>query len=103
MYRDSINQFQPGMKLPEFLYNPFLDYENPWLTDHHTWSIRKMIFDSTRNVDILLAIINSKDVRLMELADSNSVEDKALFNAIPFTNLSNFELAKRRYSEINKN
>ena len=101
-YSDSVNHFQNGKKLPEFLFNAYLDYENPWLTDHNNWSIRKMIFDSTRNLVFLQSIITSKDVRLKEIPDSNSVSNKILYSAIPYTNLSNFELAKKRLSEIKK-
>ena len=100
---DSVNQYQPGMKLPNFLYNPLLDYEHPWLSDHHTWSIRKMIFDSIKTPAILKAIINSNDLRLRQVIDSNVVDNKMLLRAIPYTKLSNYEFAKMRLSELNKN
>jgi hypothetical protein len=99
---DSAKSFKPGMALPAFFYNYLLDYENPWLGSHHSYSIRKMIFDSTNDVHILREIIVSKDPRLKTIADSSMVSLKELLNALPYKELSNYEMAKRRLSELQK-
>jgi hypothetical protein len=102
IYMSSVNKFKPGMSIPSFFYNPLLDYENPWIADHHTWSLRKMIFDSTENISLLNVIIKSNDFRLKQIVDSNSVDDKLLLNAIPYSKISNYEMARQRLQNLNK-
>ena len=99
-YLDSVKFFKSGMLIPQFFYNHLLDYEHPWLMNHHTWSIRKKIFDSTFNLQLLNLIVSSFDPAFKKIIDSITIPDKTLFDAIPYTNISNYELAKNRLLEI---
>lgn len=99
---DSVNHFKKEEKLPDFLYNYNMDYDHPWLTDHFSLSLRKLIFDSTKNIDLLNTIINSMDPRLRRIVDSTEVSDKNLLRALPFREKSNFEMAELRLKELKK-
>jgi hypothetical protein len=97
---DSTNKFKPEEPIPHFFYNHLLDYEYPWLTDHNSFSLRKLIIDSTRNREVLKAILMSSDLRLKKIADSTEVSNVSLLNALPYRNLSNYELVRLRLSKI---
>jgi hypothetical protein len=101
-YKDSMNNYKLGWTLPTFLYNDRLDLEYPWQTDHNVYSLRKRVFDSTTNVDVLNAIINSADVRLSKIADPDSVYSKKEIEATPYSKISTRELAKKRIRELAK-
>lgn len=91
---NSANNFKPKDPIPDFFYNHLLDYEHPWLTDHNSFSIRKLIIDSTSNTEVLKAILISGDLRLKKIADSVEVSDINLLNALPYRNLSNYDMVR---------
>lgn len=93
---DSANKFKPEDPIPSFFYNYLLDYEYPWLTDHNSFSLRKLIIDSTSNNEVLRAILMSGDLGLKKIADSVEVSDISLLNALPYRNLSNYDMAKMK-------
>ena len=93
---DSANKYKPEAPIPDYFYNYLLDYEHPWLTDHNSFSLRKLIIDSTSNNEVLKAIFMSSDLRLKKIADSVEVSDVSLLNALPYRNLSNYNMAKMR-------
>jgi hypothetical protein len=99
---DSARQFRSGMQLPSFFSNHRFDCENPFLTDHLTASIRKMVFDSIQNIDLLNAIVNSDDSRLRLIVNSNTLAEKGWLKAIPYRNVSTYEMAKNRLLELGK-
>lgn len=100
VFYDSVKNFQLGMPLPNFFYNHLLDYQNPWLTDHNTLSLRQMLFDSTQNTELLRVIIASDDGRLRMIVDSEMVSNKELLRAIPYVSKSNYEMAISRLKSI---
>lgn len=100
VYMDSARNYQQGMPIPGFFFNHLLDYENPGLTDHRTWSLRKTIFDSTQNKFLLRSIIESGDQRLRAIADSNDVQDKTILSALPYAAISNYSMAVQRLKEL---
>ena len=81
---DSSNNYKEKEDLPAFFYNYMLDYENPWLTDHRDFSVRKLVFDSTKNIHLLKAILESADARLRRTVDASNVDDSQLLNSLPF-------------------
>ena len=99
-YSDSMRNYKKGEQIPYFIFNHLLDYEHPWLTDHRTLSLRKLLFDSTTNIDLLNTIVNSQDVRLKKIVLQEEVADKQILSAIPFRETANYYLAKNRLSEI---
>ncbi len=99
---DSANKFKPDDPIPSFFYNYLLDYEYPWLTDHTSFSLRKLIIDSTSNKDVLKAIVMSEDMRLKKTIDSVEVSDVSLLRALPYRKLSNYNMAKKRLEKLNK-
>jgi hypothetical protein len=60
-YRDSVNNFVKGSPLPKFIENYYFDYDNTGLFSplHSPISLRKLIFDSVYNCDVLKEIITS--------------------------------------------
>lgn len=96
---DSANTYKPGDSIPFFFYNYLLDYEYPWLTDHRQLSIRKLVIDSTRNKGLLKAILASKDLRLKMILDSVEVSNTNLLNALPYRNISNYDLVLKRMKQ----
>jgi hypothetical protein len=103
VYMDSVRNYQQGMPIPGFFFDHLLDYDNPGLTDHRTWSLRKTIFDSTQNKFLLQSIIESGDQRLRDIADSNEVQDKTILRALPFAGISNYAMAVQRLKELGGN
>ena len=99
---DSANKFKKEDPIPHFFYNHLLDYEYPWLTDHNSFSLRKLIIDSTTNKEILNSILMSSDPRFKKIADSAEVSSVNLLNALPYKNLSNYDMVQMRLKSINK-
>ena len=93
VYLDSVNSVDSLKLIPSFLYNDLLDYENPWVTDHGTFSLRKMLFESTTNTYLLKRILESDDIRFGNISSfNNSVADKHLF--IRLSPIQIFQLMK---------
>ena len=102
-YIDSMNDVNSTMPLPSFLFNYLLDYEHPWVTDHGTRSLRKMIFDSTTNASLIRRILESDDIRLRSVINLDSVADKKLLSMLPYSNISTYQMAKQRLEVLTKN
>ena len=98
---DSANGYRLGDSIPDFFFNHRLDYEHPWLTDHHQFSIRKMVIDSTTNLGLLRTILSSNDPRLRKIVDSSEVTSKRLLNGLPFKATSTYQLVQERVSKGN--
>jgi hypothetical protein len=83
-------------QLPFFLKDYNLDIKHPGVTTHSNFSVRKSIFDSIQDKNILSIIINSKDPIYKQIIDTTSEEAKYIARNVPFWQYSNFDLAEMR-------
>lgn len=93
-YIDSLNQIKDFNHLPYFLQDSCLDGNTMYWKDlHHPVSIRKVIIDSTKNIELLRYIVD----RNLFKNKCNSVSPN---KTIPFYDLSFYDLAKERLNTL---
>jgi hypothetical protein len=83
-------------QLPFFLKDYDLDRKHPGIVTHRNFSMRKSIFDSIQDKEILLLIINSDNPIYKQIIDTTSEEGGYIARNIPFWQYSNFDLAEMR-------
>ncbi len=98
-FADSINCYKTG-KIPTFLLNKCFDYSNtiPAISFHAEVSTRWLILEKVNNKKALKRILNSKERKIN--CKCKYALNKAETYHVPLSDLSFYELIKKRYKEL---
>lgn len=106
-YADSLNFWSAERVLPSFVFDPKFDqthfFGSDCIQDRNTFSHRKAILDRVCNVDVLQAIIDSKNPMvdsLYILTPEQALKNNGYFVDFSYATYSTRYLAERRLSRI---
>lgn len=97
-YADSLINYKPGVKLPDFLFTDSFDYSAniPLRNIHSVESLRRFVLLEIKDVEVLERI-------LLELSKSDKKNIKPNFKGVPYEKFSFYELIQIRIEELNNN
>ena len=95
-YADSLNALRKSGKFPAFLEDAQFDYTHSgWSPSHHPIALRQMIISKVNNCQSIKMIIQNSNVKYKNRPVKENEID------VKYSNLSFYELAIRRYEEMN--
>lgn len=100
---DSLNNITVTNVVPNFLYDPCLDYQKQyWLNIHTPISLRKMIVDKVNNTKPLEYILRLQAVELNQYCSRREEKDTIglHYYKVPFIDKTFEQLIKERYGEL---